>query len=382
MEFSQEATLAAWLLQSLILMLYVPLTYILYQWVHAPMKQDQVRYAMSQLGITEAGHELEMMKNESHLRYYLGPLITACLLIFVTYSLTHPYVRNTSLKIGLLEEVINVYGLDDPAARIAAVGRPLFWGFIGAWVYSFVLTLRRVMDYDLTPRVYIFTSNRFLLAFVVGSIVGVALGTFQTGAGLGLDINLATVSVISFFIGFFPEQGINWITATAQKTLMQQGGIVKETHLGEIKGLSIWQQGRLKQEGLENVQNLATADIPKLVTDTPFSVKQIVDWVDQAILMLYTIPEQREALARAGVSRASGVLANTNDEAGPAELAEASGLKVSELKVLRRSLETAINLKKIVHFRHRLSQESAQAGEAAAVEAVYGSSMAATAQSE
>jgi hypothetical protein len=223
------------------------------------------------------------------------------------------------------------------------------------------------MDYDLKPNVYVFTANRFLLAFVIGSIVGVALGTFSTAAGLPFDVNLATVSVVTFFIGFFPEQGLNWIATTAQKALKQQGGIVKETLLSEIEGLSIWQQGRLRQEDIENVQNLATADIAALVMNTPFPVSQLVDWVDQAILLIHTSPEQFEPLARAGLSRASDVLETTHDEAGLADLVETTGLKASELRVITRTLHSAINIRLVTHFNWQSSLDKGRVAEAAAI---------------
>jgi len=135
--------------------------------------------------------------------------------------------------------VIDIFGADDLFPRAILAGRFLLWGWAGAYIYSFHLTWRRFLAYDLTPSVYIFTSNRFLLATTIGAIVAVGVGTFSTAAGVPFNVNLATVCIITFFIGFFPEQGLDWITATAKKALGQQGGIAKETRLSEIEGLSI-----------------------------------------------------------------------------------------------------------------------------------------------
>jgi hypothetical protein len=135
--------------------------------------------------------------------------------------------------------------------------------------------------------VYVFTSNRFLLALAVGGVVGMSFGTFSTATGMSFDVNMATVCLVTFFIGFFPDQGLTWIALTAKKALKLQGGVSSETELSTIEGLSMWQQGRLHQAGVENVQNLATADVPSLVIGTPFPVNQLVDWVGQAILLVY-----------------------------------------------------------------------------------------------
>lgn len=208
--------------------------------------------------------------------------------------------------------------------------------------------------------------------------MGVGVGTFSTAAGVPFDVNMATVSIVAFFIGFFPEQGLNWIAATAKKALGQQGGIAKETRLSEIEGLSIWHQGRLKQEGIENVQNLATADVPALVVGTPFPVTQIVDWVDQAILLVYASQEQFEALEKAGLLRASDVLTTTSDNEGLNDLTEATGLKKSDLRVLSRALQSALNVKMVSRFRWQSSMDRAKMEEAAAIQLLQPSPVPAT----
>ena len=287
---------------------------------------------------------------------------------FGVYALVHPYVIQLGLWSGILEEVIDVFGADNLFPRAILTGRILFWGWVGAWAYSLHLTGRRFLAYDLTSIVYVFTTNRFWLAMMICGIVGIGVGTFSTAAGVPFDVNMATVAIVLVFIGFFPEQGLDWITATAKKALGQQGGIAKEARLSEIEGLSIWHQGRLRQEGIENVQNLAAADVPALVVGTPFPVNQIVDWVDQAILLAYVSKEQFEALEKAGLLRASDVLTTTSDNEGLDELAEATGLKKSELKVLSRILQSALNIKMISRFRWQSSLDTAKVEEAAAIQ--------------
>lgn len=350
MDFLTELTFSAFLLQAALVVSYIPLTYLAYGWVHVPRKREKVVQSMAQLGFYHTKHWEAAITEGHRLRYFLWPLTGAMVLTFVTFALTHPYVTQSSLRVGIIEEVINVFGPDNPLPRAVVVGRFLFSGWLGAYLYAFYTIIRRFMDYDLTPKVYIFITNRFLLAFVVGGIVGVGLGTFSTAAGMSFDVNLATVSIVTFFIGFFPEQGLNWITATAQKALSRQDSLVKETQLAEIEGLSIWQQGRLRQEDIENVQNLATADIPELVMHTPFTVTQLIDWIDQAILLIHTSAEQLTPLQRVGISRASDILEVAADETGLADLIDATGLKESELKILSRMLRSAINIQMVTHF--------------------------------
>ena len=232
------------------------------------------------------------------------------------------------------------------------------------------MTFRRFLAYDLTPSVYIFIANRFILAFSVGGITGLGIGTYSTATGVPLDVNLITVGLIVFFIGFFPEQGVNWITATAQKALKQQGGISKETHLAEIEGLSIWHQGRLKQEGIENIQNLAAADISALVIGTPFTLNQIIDWIDQAILLAHTSDDQFQVLERSGIIRASDILTAGEDSRNLNDLVDASGLKKSELKLLFKTMQSALNIKLVTRFRWQSSLNPNQVSRAAGIKTV------------
>jgi hypothetical protein len=367
MESLAEPTLVAFIVQALILVLPIPYSYFAYRWSQAPKKRDQTMEDMAYLGLQYAKDWDKKLKEDHDLRPYLAPLLFASITLLVTFALTHPLITNTGLKAGILEEIVEVFGPETPFPTVVLVGRFLFWAWLGAYIYAVILILRRFMDYDLTPNVYIFACNRFLLAFVISSIVGVGLGTYTTATNIGLSLNLATVYIVAFFIGFFPEQGIIWLTMMAQRALKQQGGVAKEVSLAEIDGLSIWHQSRLKQINIENVQNLATADVPNLVVSTPFSLNEIIDWVDQAILLLYTSEAQLAALQRVGIHCASDLLVLARKEQFD-ELAEASGLKPSELSVLGTVLESALNIKVVAYYRWQSSMDIKIAQESARIQ--------------
>jgi hypothetical protein len=367
MEHLTEPTLWAFLLQATVFLFFIPASYIAYRWVRAPLKRDRVKQSLSQLGIDQTKELQETMVDEYRLKHYVWPLFLVCILMFFVFASTHSYVIQLGLWTGVFEEVINIFDADI-FPRAILKGRILFWSWLGAYIYSFHLIWRRFLAYDLTPSVYIFMAQRLALAFAVGAIVGVGMGTFSTAAGVPFDVNMATVAIVAFFVGFFPDQGLNWIAATAKKALRQQGGIAKETRLSEIEGLSIWHQGRLKQEGIENVQNLATADVPALVVGTPFPVNQIVDWVDQAILLTYASQEQFEILEKVGLRCASDVLTAAGDNRRLNQLTSATGLNKDGLRMLHLALQSALNIKMVSRFRWQSSLDTAKMEEAAAIQ--------------
>jgi hypothetical protein len=357
-EFSTPQ-LGFFLLQGLLFSLVFPFAFIAYQWVRAPQRQSLVMQSLMQLGVNEDEAQLSVSSYEYRTRDYLWPVVYTSLLVFVLYSLSHPYTIDAGIWSGVLEEFVDVFGVDTQFSRDVVAGRFLFWGWVGAWVYSLNLILRRFLAYDLTPGVFVYVIGRFTLAWIIGAIVGMALGTFSRQAGVETNTNLVTVFLVTFFIGFFPERGLNWITAAAKRALGQQGGISKETRLSELEGLSIWHQGRLQQEGIENVQNLATADIPALIVFTPFTVGQIIDWVDQAILCVYA-NQMYTPLEDTGIRCASDFLTAAGYDERIEQLSRATEINVDKLHMLHIGIQSATNIGVTAKFRWRTSMDESR----------------------
>ena len=60
-----------------------------------------------------------------------------------------------------------------------------------------------------------------------------------------------------------------------------------EYPLSDLDGLDIWYESRLLEEGIEDIQNLATADLVDVMLNTRIPVDRLVDWVDQSLLYLH-----------------------------------------------------------------------------------------------
>jgi predicted RecB family nuclease len=88
-----------------------------------------------------------------------------------------------------------------------------------------------------------------------------------------------------FFVGMFPESGLHFIRKTFKSRLGDKENSM-EVRLSTIDGLSIFNQFRLQEEGIDTVQNLATADPIELAIKTRFTFQTIQDWIAQAKLCL------------------------------------------------------------------------------------------------
>jgi hypothetical protein len=184
---------------------------------------------------------------------------------------------------------------------------------------------------------------------VVGTLIGLAIGASNKALHLPFDSSMTSVYVVCFFVGLFPEAGINWIRRTADKILQQTDADDKQLPLSNIEGISLWHAGRLDQEGIENVQNLASANLLVLVANTPFDVGLVVDWVDQAVLLMHIPRAQVEVFQKAGLRYASDVVEAVS--ASPEQLHTVSGISVPDLVILRLALKSSTNMGLIERYR-------------------------------
>lgn len=108
--------------------------------------------------------------------------------------------------------------------------------------------------------------------------------------------------LLAFVIGAFPKYGMQWFTATVTKAFSGfQTDLQRQRPLSQIVGISPWHEARLIEMGLDDAQNLATADIRKLLLTTQFDTQQIINWIDQAILYV-KVNDRLETFRRVGIT--------------------------------------------------------------------------------
>lgn len=364
--------LTSFVLQVLAFLSFFPFTFIAYRRLRWPKKVRQAKWELAQFGLED---QAEIERAQSGVKYqlseYVVPLTYIFVILLALYSMTNPFIIQLGTWKGLLEETVDIFGSPAaglPIARDILVGHLMFWCWLGAYVYSVDRIVRHYLAKDLTPNVYVAVAKRFTVAFVVGTLIGIALGIEnQHLLRLSFDANLTAVYVVGFFIGMFPEDGLRWIRAAARRALRQPGKDYEDSSLSSIKGIGVWQEGRLDQEGIVNVQNLASANLLTIVANTPFDVGQLVDWVDQAILVVNTSPEQLDALWKVGVHYGS-VLVSVAEHGGET-LSAATGLGPEEIRVLRLAFSSATNMHLIQSYRRHLRRmEAPRPGDATPVE--------------
>lgn len=209
------------------------------------------------------------------------PVVVATLLIGLGWLLTLPpweivAVPNNATIIHKLKLVLQPGEIT------------VHFAFLGAYFFSLQMLFRRYVLKDLRANAYMAVSLRIILA-VIGTWAVLQAATILNLADQGDGGEHHALLVIGFVIGAFPP--IAWQViqagfrvATGARFLVPS--LSAEMPVSDLDGLTVWHQARLEEEDIENVPNMATADLVELMLNTRVPPDRIVDWVDQA--MLYT----------------------------------------------------------------------------------------------
>ena len=172
---------------------------------------------------------------------------------------------------------------------------PLIFAFLGAYFFSLQMLFRRYVREDLRKSAYLAVSLRIILA-----VIGTWAAITAIKAIWKIDPASHYLLVIGFVIGVFPRiawQFIQGATKALMRKLRMEGvlpSMESRLPLSDLDGLTVWHEARLEEEDIENVPNMASAEIVDLMISTRFPPDRIIDWVDQAVLFTYLGPDQKE----------------------------------------------------------------------------------------
>ena len=86
-------------------------------------------------------------------------------------------------------------------------------------------------------------------------------------------------------------QALQRVAAKVLRVVVPQ--LAPEYPLEQLDGLNIWYEARLAEEGVEDMQNLTTMNLVDVILHTRAPVGRLIDWVDQAFLLIHLDPAPR-----------------------------------------------------------------------------------------
>ena len=170
------------------------------------------------------------------------------------------------------------------------------YGFAGAYVYIVLLLTERAFRRDITSGVAMWAAAMCVLGPISG---GVAALLLQGGAGPGGSF---TRDAVFFVAGMLPRQFAGFVQGQIRRFFGGSGTQTLRTQpLTMLRGVGPEVEERLEEEGIHDVSALAYASPHQLMRSTTFASRQIVDWIDEALLIV-TLPDHWQALEKVGVT--------------------------------------------------------------------------------
>lgn len=239
------------------------------------------------------------------------------------------------------------------------------FAFLGAYAFTVQLLVRRYFQADLKASAYAASFVRIAVA------VGIVAVAHRAGLLIGGDTAQAAVA---FVIGSFPLVGVQLLHRAVTTLARVAVPVLDFPHpLSDLEGLSIWYEARLLEEGIEDMQNLLTANVPEVILHTRVPVARLVDWIDQAHLYLRLPPlsedDRKNALTsthprcvlhRIGVRDASGFLdAFPLDDDGAlrpigvmsATAVESAGMSAAQVATISRIIDADPGMETVWRWR-------------------------------
>lgn len=164
------------------------------------------------------------------------------------------------------------------------------FAFSGVYLLNLGMLVRRAYIFDLTEQFYWASFGRITL--VMGLALALIFGVADTGTtqatvdGIlkGLE-KVISDPVFFFSMGFIGGDVAKFIIIRGGRALGALKHANTDQSLLRISGIDVWRLNRLEEEGIEDVQHLATCDIIQLAIRTHYNLRTLVDWVDQAVLI-------------------------------------------------------------------------------------------------
>jgi Ca2+/Na+ antiporter len=187
------------------------------------------------------------------------------------------------------------------AANADIILRGIRLGAVGAYVYVLLQLGSRTFRHDVTGTVAMWCWVTLVLGPVLAGTV--ALLWRATPAP---EASWWGTGVVLFFAGFAPRRVIAAIEQAAGELLKVGPTAVVQPRLiplTQIRGIGPQIEERLSEEGITDGNLLASAEPVRLMRNTPFDMRQILSWIDEAILMV-TLPRSWQALEEEGITGA------------------------------------------------------------------------------
>lgn len=276
---------------------------------HLKRKKSEYEAMLDQLGYTgcERPAYLPSLDNEYEHRDYVLPVVFASVitilcsvvLIFGSRFFNHPdlslILNGPSIASHpklTAEEINSLFGM-----MIIA------FAFMGSYIWSIQYLFRRLATVDLTPGAYYGVGIRIIFSVFVSLLIYY----FFTGGDIATSSKTSSaysspsmLALYAFFAGMFPQRALQYLQDKIHFMKLNEKKNAEPLPLQMIEGIGMFERTRFLEVGVDNAQNLAKSNFIELIIRTPFTPREIIDWIGQARLYIY-FKEDIKHLRKAGI---------------------------------------------------------------------------------
>ena len=291
-----------------------------YRGIHCGINIGKIRNSLSLCGLKEVQlqDKISEFEEKNSWKAFLLPMLANLVFMFLLWSAA-------MFPDGLLGMLDNLHmngmikiGLNQIFPNLAKKASLVTWIFFGAYWYGITVMIRRWMQSDLTTNVLWKLDVRFAVAVILGLL----LIEFVPEPIVSADSQASKhyIAGLAFLTGVLPDVFLRWLTQQMKRVVNIEGESASQLFSPSelqkrIDGMSFWQAGRLAEEGIESVQDLAMKQIPDLLVHTRFDTPLLLSWVDQALLCTQ-LGTTATALKRVFIRSASELIYLAQQEAG------------------------------------------------------------------
>lgn len=226
----------------------------------------------------------------------------------------------------------------------------LTMGFLGAYVWSIQYIFRRFVTNDLLPAAYFSIGIRMILASFVALLAHFFMGVIPIEEVVK-EYSKHLTPVMAFFTGMFPLSALHYMQ---ERLKMFSEGIKKsdDLPLDMIEGISILHRIRLSEVGIDNAQNLAERAPIELFKKTPFTLRELIDWIGQAKLYVHLKSEKLNKLRNSPVRTVFDLLLLDDKELS--NVAQNAGILESDLSSLCHIIKADVSVQQLLGLKTQL----------------------------
>jgi hypothetical protein len=154
------------------------------------------------------------------------------------------------------------------------------FAFLGWYVWTVSVIFSRIITMELVAATY----YNALVRLVVAVFVALVFNHIQTIAFSGGTTFVA--EAVGFGVGLFPDAALISISSRLRRYLLAADERLEDIPLDLIQGISPFRKLRLFEMGMDNCENLASANAVELFLTSNLKLVEVADWIGQAQLVV------------------------------------------------------------------------------------------------